>query len=215
MTVRSIPSVSGWSTDKGSIGEVLDYLWCGVNVNRLAKVVISNGKRFLIQIALWGVTVGMASSQQTPPQTPPKDHAQHSTELPPGAGRDTVVRVCGKCHSPNILVANPRDRQGWEDTITKMYGLGAVATDEDFTEILEYLAKNVSQPPTAPSMAKVAVNKATAAEMETSLELWVKDAEAVVSYRTKNGDFKSLEDLKKIPELDVKKLDEKKDRITF
>nr|WP_255550826.1 helix-hairpin-helix domain-containing protein [Granulicella sp. dw_53] len=86
-----------------------------------------------------------------------------------------------------------------------------MATDDEFTEILEYLAKNV----TPQATAKVNMNKATAAEMESSLELSVKEAEAVVSYRTKNGDFKSLEDVKKVPDVDAKKLDAKKDRLTF
>ncbi len=175
-----------------------------------------------MKMVLWGVIACVASTsygvkafaQQSPQPTqpPPKEqNQQHSTELPPGAGRDTVMRVCSKCHSPNILVANPRDRQGWEDTITKMAGLGAMATDDEFTEILEYLAKNV----TPQATAKVNMNKATAAEMESSLELSVKEAEAVVSYRTKNGDFKSLEDVKKVPDVDAKKLDAKKDRLTF
>ena len=152
------------------------------------------------------------AQQPAPPTTPPPaQHAQYSTELPPGAGRDTVMRVCSKCHSPNILVANPRDRQGWEDTITKMSGLGAMATDDEFTEILDYLSKNVSPE----ANAKINVNKATAAELQTGLGLPAKDAEAIVAYRTKNGDFKSLDDLKKVTEIDAKKLDDKKDKLTF
>jgi competence protein ComEA len=152
-------------------------------------------------------------AQQAPaPTTPaPAAHATHSTDLPPGAGRDTVMKVCSKCHSPNILVANPRNRQGWEDTITKMSGLGAMATDDEFTEILEYLAKNVNPEVSA----KVNVNKATAAELQSGLELSAKDAEAVVAYRTKNGDFKTIEDVKKVPEIDAKKLDDKKDKLDF
>ena len=40
-------------------------------------------------------------------------------------------------------------------------------------------------------------------------------AKAVIEYREKNGEFKSLDDLKKIPVLDSEKLEEKKDRILF
>ena len=152
------------------------------------------------------------AQQPPPPTTPlPAQHAQHITELPLGTGRDTVIRVCGKCHSSKILVANPRTRQAWEDTITKMAGLGAVATDEEFTDILDYLSKNVSPE----ENAKTNVNKATAAELQTKLDLSAKDAEAIVAFRTKNGDFKCLADLKKVPKIDAKKLDDEKDKLIF
>jgi competence protein ComEA len=193
-------------------------------VKQFKKGIASDSQHCLSKLVLCGVIACIASTpfaasayaQQTPPPAPqpPKDQKQHSTELPPGPGRDTVMRVCSKCHSPNLTVANPRDRQGWEDTITKMSGLGAMATDDEFTEILDYLSKYVS-PTSDTANAKVNVNKATAAELSTALELPAKDAEAVVAYRTKNGDFKTLDDLKKVPELDAKKLDEKKDKLTF
>jgi competence protein ComEA len=37
----------------------------------------------------------------------------------------------------------------------------------------------------------------------------------VIEYRTKNGNFKSLEDLKKIPGVPFAKFEAKKDRLTF
>ena len=157
-----------------------------------------------------GSAVAFAQQAAVPP--PAAQHVQHpTTELPPGQGRDTTLRVCSKCHSPNILIANPQDRQGWENTITKMSGLGATATDDEFTEILEYLVKNVSPQ----STAKINVNKSSSADLQTSLELSPKDADAVVAYRTKNGDFKTLDDLKKVPDVDLKKIDDKKDRLIF
>jgi competence protein ComEA len=41
------------------------------------------------------------------------------------------------------------------------------------------------------------------------------EAAAVVDYRKKNGDFKTIDDLKKVPDVDGKKLDAKKDRLAF
>jgi competence protein ComEA len=153
-----------------------------------------------------------AIPQQTvPPATPPPTQHPHMTELPQAPGRDTVVKVCGKCHSPNILVATPRTREGWEETITKMSGMGAVATDDEFTDILEYLVKNVG--PDAGT--KIDVNKASAADLSKVLDLSAKEAEAVVAYRKKNGDFKSIEELSKVPELAGKKIENKKDLIVF
>jgi competence protein ComEA len=187
----------------------------GVIVKQLSGLLASVGSLPLGKLVLFGAiacaTPVFAQQAPAPTTPPPAAHTQHSTELPPGAGRDTVMKVCSKCHSPNILVANPRNRQGWEDTITKMSGLGAMATDDEFTEILEYLAKNVNPEVSA----KVNVNKATAAELQSGLDLAPKDAEAVVAYRTKNGDFKTIDDLKKVPEIDAKKLDDKKDKLDF
>jgi competence protein ComEA len=41
------------------------------------------------------------------------------------------------------------------------------------------------------------------------------DAAAAIQYRTKNGDFKSIEDLKNVPGIDTAKIEAKKDRLTF
>jgi competence protein ComEA len=59
------------------------------------------------------------------------------------------------------------------------------------------------------------VNKATASQLASGLGLTTAEAEAVIEYRKKNGDFKTIDDLKKVPEVDAKKLDAKKDRLAF
>jgi competence protein ComEA len=148
-----------------------------------------------------------AYAQQAAP-APPAEHPQYP-ELPAGPGKDTLVRVCSKCHSPDNVIANGQDRAGWEDTITKMAGYGADGSDEEFTEILNYLEKNF------PAVTLIHVNQATAAQLESGLGLSTVEAEAVIDYRKKNGDFKTLDDLKKVPNVDAKKLDAKKDRLAF
>jgi competence protein ComEA len=135
--------------------------------------------------------------------------SQVHPELPAGPGKNTLIRVCSSCHSPDNVIANGQDRTGWENTITKMAGFGATGTDDEYTEILEYLVKNF------PAIEPVKVNKATAAQLETGLGLTTTEAEAVVAYREKNGDFKSLDDLKKVPDVDAKKLDAKRARMAF
>ena len=134
---------------------------------------------------------------------------QQHPELPAGPGKDTLIRVCSSCHSPDNVIANGQDRDGWEATITKMAGFGAQGTDDDYTAILEYLVKNF------PANPPVNVNKATAAQLASGLGFTTAESEAVITYRDKNGDFKTLDDLKKVPDLDAKKVDAKKARITF
>ena len=59
------------------------------------------------------------------------------------------------------------------------------------------------------------MNKASAIELESGLSLRRSQAAAVLAYRAKNGNFKSLDDLKKVPLIDAEKIEEKKDRIAF
>lgn len=158
---------------------------------------------FLIAFVWMSLAAGVSAQQPAPQQ-------QAHTDFPDGPGKDVLLKTCNKCHSPNIVMANGQDREGWENTITKMVSLGATGSDEDFTAILDYLAKNFPA-----ATVKINVNKATAAELETGLALSPTEGEAIVSYRGKNGDFKSLDDLKKVPQVDPKKLDAKKDILTF
>ena len=102
--------------------------------------------------------------------------------------------------------AGPR-RLGSDDNQDGRFG--AQGTDDDYTAILEYLVKNF------PANPPVNVNKATAAQLASGLGFTTAESEAVVTYRDKNGDFKTLDDLKKVPDLDAKKVDAKKARITF
>ena len=151
------------------------------------------------------LTAGQSNAQQAAQQ----QQSQAHTELPAGPGKDTLIRVCSSCHSPDNVIANGQDRAGWENTISKMAGFGAVGTDVEFTEILDYLVKNF------PANAPINVNKATASQLASGLGLTTTEAEALIEYRKKNGDFKTIDDLKKVPEVDAKKLDAKKDRLAF
>ena len=163
-------------------------------------------KAVVLGMLLCGASM-LSYAQQAAPQEPAQ-HPQYS-ELPAVAGKDTLVRGCSKCHSPDNVIANGQDRAGWENTITKMAGFGAEATDDEFTAILDYLVKNF------PPVTTVHVNQATAAQLESGLGLTTTEADAVIEYRKKNGDFKSIDDLKKVPDVDAKELDAKKDRLAF
>lgn len=161
----------------------------------------------MMAVTLWFCSAITWSA--TPSYAQQAAQQQQHPELPAGPGKATLIRVCSSCHSPDNVIANGQDRAGWENTITKMAGFGAVGSDEEFTEILEYLVKNF------PANAPINVNKATAAQLESGLGFTTTEAEGVIQYRGNNGDFKSIDDLKKVPALDAKKLDAKKDRLAF
>ncbi|HVW72851.1 MAG TPA: cytochrome c [Rhizomicrobium sp.] len=59
--------------------------------------------------------------------------------LPPGPGRDVMVKVCSQCHSPEIAAQQNLDAQGWKDLVNQMANNGAQASDADFDTITKYL----------------------------------------------------------------------------
>ena len=132
-------------------------------------------------------------------------------QLPEAPGKEETKRICGKCHELERSVSVHQDQEGWLQTMEKMVGLGAKVTDEEFSAILGYLAKNFP----AEELPKLNVNKATAIELESRLTLTRSQAAAVIQYRAKKGPFKSIEDLKKVPGLDAAKIEAKKDRLAF
>jgi competence protein ComEA len=135
--------------------------------------------------------------------------AKAQEKLPKGPGRDTLLRVCGACHSAENVAGMAKTREEWGALVGEMAADGAQATDDEFNEIVDYLATNFPKTP------KINVNKATAADLATGLELTAKEAEANVHYREEKGSFKSVDDVEKVPGVDAKKIEAKKDRLTF
>jgi competence protein ComEA len=131
--------------------------------------------------------------------------------LPEGPGRAETVKLCGTCHEIGRAVSLRQDRDGWQATLTKMTALGTKGTDQEFRLVLDYLTKNFP----AEDIPPLNINKAKAIELESRLSLRRSQAAAVIAYREKNGDFKSIEDLKRVPNIDIAKIEAKKDHIVF
>jgi competence protein ComEA len=132
-------------------------------------------------------------------------------QLPDGAGREETQRVCKGCHELERSVSPRQDRDGWQQTMDKMVALGAEVTAKEYRAILDYLVKNYP----GEELPKLNVNKATAIELESRLTLTRSQGAAIIEYRTRNGAFKSIDDLKKVPGLDAAMIEAKKDSITF
>src|SRR5258707_2316525 len=56
----------------------------------------------------------------------PISYAQE--RLPAGPGRDTMKKVCSKCHSAENEVGLAKSREDWGDLVGKMVDLGAQGT---------------------------------------------------------------------------------------
>lgn len=132
-------------------------------------------------------------------------------ELPEGPGRAETIQMCKQCHDVARSVSLRQDRAGWNHTMNKMVAFGMKGTDQEFALVLDYLVQHFS----ADEVPRVNVNRASAIELESGLSLRRSQAATLIAYRQKHGDFKTLEDLKKVPSLDAAKIEAKKDRITF
>ena len=107
-------------------------------------------------------------------------------ELPEGAGRDTVKRICSDCHEISTVTGARRTRLGWQQTVDDMVSRGAQGSDDDMAAVVAYLTE---------WFGKINVNTATAAELQKVLGFSEKEARAMVSYREQNGKIKSFDEL--------------------
>lgn len=132
-------------------------------------------------------------------------------QLVDAPGRAETEKLCKGCHEMARSVSLRQDRAAWQRTLSKMTAFGMKGGEEEFNAVLDYLAKNYP----AGELPPLNINKATAIEMESRLSLRRSQAAAVIAYRAKNGPFKSIDDLRKVPLIDIEKIEAKKDRIVF
>ncbi len=130
--------------------------------------------------------------------------------LPNGDGKDVFERICSACHEAEVVIGMKQTKEGWNATVDEMVSRGALGTDAEFDKIVAYLVKNFGK-----EAGKINVNKAAAKDIEAGLALSTKEADAIVRYREQNGNFKTADDLKKVPGLDAAKIDAKKDKLEF
>jgi competence protein ComEA len=136
-------------------------------------------------------------------------HASQSVDpstLPAGAGRDVLFKACSECHDVDTALTLRRTRADWRLTVDDMAGRGAQVTEDEIHTLVEYLALHVG---------RVNVNRETAENLKATLDLSKEQAEAIVALRTREGEFRTIDDLKKVPGIDTKTLDERKGRIVF
>jgi competence protein ComEA len=122
----------------------------------------------------------------------------------PGAA--LFVKMCSDCHDSKRVVSQRRTTAEWEDTLRKMIEEGAEGSEKDFEGVFNYLVRNYG---------KVFINSGKATEIKNALGLTDADAQAIVAYRTANGPFADFDGVKKVPSIDVKKLDEHKEAVAF
>jgi competence protein ComEA len=134
-----------------------------------------------------------------------------AVQLPDGPGKAETEKLCTQCHDLAKSVSVRQDRNGWGVTMTKMIAAGLKGTAEELQAVLGYLEKNF--PPEA--LPPININTARAIELESRFSLKRSEAAAILKYRQEHGDFKSIEDMKKVPGIDFSKIEAKQDSLVF
>jgi cytochrome c5 len=137
---------------------------------------------------------------------------QVRTTLPADPGKETLERVCGDCHTPELVSDRQGDAETWSRTINSMVNRGARASPAEIAEMVAYLTAHFG--PDVRGLP-IQLNQYTAKQLELSLEIPAKEAEAIVAYRDTHGRIKSWEDLIHIPGVDPLKLGLKRERIRY
>lgn len=132
--------------------------------------------------------------------------AEKQSRFPAGPGRDALFKVCNDCHGPESVLGQLKTHDEWAKTLDEMAGNGAQGSDEEWNLIQSYLDQHYSL---------IFVNKATAKELAFTLDVADTVADAIVRTRTEKGNFKSIEDLKRVPGIDAARIDARKDRFVF
>ena len=141
-----------------------------------------------------------------PAQTPGAPAAGGQFVLATGPGADVFQRVCVLCHTPERIVANRKTRTEWEEVIDKMITRGAQVNDDNYGPIEDYLLRNYG---------RVNVNKGSKDDLVLIAGVTDTEADAIIKARTENGPFADFAALGKVPGLDLKKLEERKDALIF
>jgi len=161
-----------------------------------ALVPVTVAVSFIVQAAI----IVFGAEKAAAPQQPQVE------TLPDAPGKQLVEQVCATCHGVDLLVPSSRTATQWRDTMGAMKTAGAKASDEDWKTIVDYIMGN---------LAFLNLNKATVEDVRLVFGVPEKVAQAVVAARDKQGGFKTVDDLKQVPDLDQKRVDAIKARLTF
>jgi competence protein ComEA len=135
--------------------------------------------------------------------------AAAAQSLPEGPGKAVVERMCKSCHGLESVVRARMTMDRWGEVVDDMVSRGAKGTDSEIDQVINYLSTHFG----ADAARKVNINKAGASDLITVLGISAADADAIVNYRAEKGGFKTIQDLVKVPGIDMKKIENIRDRV--
>jgi competence ComEA-like helix-hairpin-helix protein len=121
------------------------------------------------------------------------------------SGEEVFLNRCSNCHGTERALVAPRTRKGWEGVLAEMTNMGAQLEPGEQEAILAFLTER---------HGLVNVNTANAEEL-VGLGLSKKDADTIGTYRTEHGPFADFAALRRVPGLDVDRLNAVRERMAF
>jgi len=161
-------------------------------------------------VALWIASAVVTSARQAPAPAPASPQAPmlvpSGEGLPDGPGKDVTVRSCGTCHEARRAASARLTRAGWAAVIDGMIGRGAIIAPDQVPVVLDYLSTHFLGEAAQP----LNINTAPQIDFESAGGLLRREAAAVVRYRERYGRFKAVDDLKKVPGVDFRKIERRR-----
>ena len=148
----------------------------------------------------------VVSGQDAPAPAPSAAPASNPA-LPDGKGKAELMNTCTQCHALSQITQKRLTKDEWSTTVDQMQERGAQATDEQIDLILDYLAAHFGKP--------IYVNTAPVETLQDAFAMTPQEAAVLVKYRQENGNFKTLDDLLKIPGIDARKIQDQSGNIVF
>jgi mono/diheme cytochrome c family protein len=94
----------------------------------------------LASLLAGAVAIGAHAQQNG--QNQQNQKTQQKQQLPDGPGKEPTERVCSACHGAEIVIGRGLTRDGWTQVVTEMIQRGAQGSEDDFAQIVDYLATN-------------------------------------------------------------------------
>jgi competence protein ComEA len=133
-------------------------------------------------------------------------------DFPDGPAKGYVTKICLQCHEPAQLLSQKRTESDWKKTVARMAQKGVSAPTEQFDAVVVYMAKNFGKDE---DTTKLNMNKAKPDEIVSVIGLTPDEAQALVTYREKHGDYREWGEMLVVYGVDGRKLEAAKDKMTF
>jgi competence ComEA-like helix-hairpin-helix protein len=133
-------------------------------------------------------------------------------DFPDAPAKEYVTKICLQCHQPAQLLSQHRTEADWKATVARMALKGVTAPSEQFDAVAAYMAKNFGKTEDA---TKLNMNKAKADEIVARIGLTPAEAQALVTYRDKHGEYREWGEMLVVYGVDGRKLEAAKDKMSF
>lgn len=138
--------------------------------------------------------------------------ARAQNDFPEAPAKEYISKICLQCHEPAQLLSQKKTESDWKATVARMAQKGVPAPSEQYDAIAAYMAKYFRK---EEDHTKINMNKAKADEIVAAIGLTPDEANALVTYREKHGDYREWGEMLVVYGVDGRKLEANKDKMSF